>query len=741
MTLQTTRTTITQVDFRRVAGQSSSRKPILVIGPAATASALAVNTAKKCTSPQDVVDFCNHGPLVEAACHSLALENRTAMIMRTAATGTVAAYVSITSDFADDDPPVVAGDSVVLPEDDLEPGVEFVAGGTLGTSGITYRYRTGGALSAGLSGTLALGIATSITLPHGAGKYILNPPTDALVAIATEMRTNRLAHYANASVHNSADATAAAIITAGAPTTNALALAMINMIRLADISHYANDTAHDSKDYINAITLGAAATLQEARLLAIHLQAVSNAHNIVTHAADTVALKTATATSTGILSYSDTSGLLAGGIASLDAAPGKITFTTAGVTPSDAPPTGAIAGINADTDEADVETVNVSQTAATVSSVKNWYGTGTSVTYAVGQGTGATVAIGTGARMHNSADLANETTADEPLSGVITAGDSFTAETSAPRWSVAELGAALDVVKNLPASLDYDGILLCGPVLTGVEADAIASKVEVLRIKARWRRLSPHFRMRNTDESLSAYATAYEAAFGATTQRTLYGPAVSWYVGSSHPNRFGQVDVRPFSFAFMARLCVVREDINPTDESNPPVGYGSFTGYVRDPLNPSSVLPRAVDDDYSELFTPLRAVAPQTKRQVAETQIYVGQGATLAPDGSDFYVAPYARIIDKACNTAFRPLEKRLGRKVKEAPDHTMDPNERKRIEAGITEELSGPMVKSGICRSVRVLLDASALLNTPPPVVVGATISVNVDGYIDEWTVGISLE
>jgi hypothetical protein len=342
--------------------------------------------------------------------------------------------------------------------------------------------------------------------------------------------------------------------------------------------------------------------------------------------------------------------------------------------------------------------------------------------------------------VHNSADVTNIVTAAAPSRGIITAGDSFTAETTAPRWSVAELGVALDVVATLPASQDFDGILLCGAVISQAELDAIAAKVEALRIGARWKRFSPHFRMRNTSESISAYATAYEAAFGTTTQRTSYGPAPSWYVQSSHPNRFGQVDVRPFNIAFMARLCTVREDINPTDESAPPVGFGSLVGYVRDPNNPSNVLPRAVDDGHTELFTPLRAVAPRTKRQVNEGIIFVGQGATLAPAGSDFYIAPYARSIDLACETAFRPLEVRLGRKVKEAPNHTMDPNERKRIDAGITEGLSGPLVESGIVDAVRVLLNPDAVLNTPPPVIVPATISIKVGAYIDEWQVGVAL-
>jgi hypothetical protein len=361
-------------------------------------------------------------------------------------------------------------------------------------------------------------------------------------------------------------------------------------------------------------------------------------------------------------------------------------------------------------------------------------------------GDGSTVNSGhtlqTASSIHGAVDSTNVLVEDDASRGVIVAGDSFTAETSAPRWSVAELSTALDEVLNLPSSLDYDGILLCGPVLNKTEADAIATKVEALRTKARWRRMSIHFRMRNAGESITAYRDAGEAAFGTVTQRSLHGPAASWYVQSSHPGRFGQVDARPFSFAYFARLCTVKPDINPTDETDPPNGFGGFTrGYVRDPANPKNILARAVDDGHTELFTPIRFVAPRTKNKVSESIVFPGQGATLAPDGSDVYIAPYARIIDDTCDVAFRPLEVRLGRKVQEAPDGTIDPNERKRIESGIEQDIEGPIVKTGYARSVTVRLDPNALLNTPPPVVVGVTIEVDVDGYIDEWNVSVALK
>ena len=75
-----------------------------------------------------------------------------------------------------------------------------------------------------------------------------------------------------------------------------------------------------------------------------------------------------------------------------------------------------------------------------------------------------------------------------------------------------------------------------------------------------------------------------------------------------------------------------------------------------------------------------------------------------------------------------------------EAPDGTIDPNDRTRIESGIEQDLDGPLVKTGIAQSVRVLIDPDALVNTSPPVTVPVSISIDMGAYIDAWIVDISL-
>lgn len=110
-------------------------------------------------------------------------------------------------------------------------------------------------------------------------------------------------------------------------------------------------------------------------------------------APDAAGLKTATATTVAPATVL-AAGLLAPGIAALLAYPRNVTFTTAGVTPADAPATAVITGT--DINDAPLEeTVNLAQT-ATIAEGAYAFKTITSIVYAAADGTAATVAIGFG---------------------------------------------------------------------------------------------------------------------------------------------------------------------------------------------------------------------------------------------------------------------------------------------------------------------------------------------------------
>jgi hypothetical protein len=110
-------------------------------------------------------------------------------------------------------------------------------------------------------------------------------------------------------------------------------------------------------------------------------------------APDAAGLKIATATTVAPQTVL-AAALLAPGVAALLAYPRNVTFTTAGVTASDAPATALITGTDINGDVL-TETVTIAQTATIAQGVKA-FKTIVSIVYAAADGTGATVAIGFG---------------------------------------------------------------------------------------------------------------------------------------------------------------------------------------------------------------------------------------------------------------------------------------------------------------------------------------------------------
>lgn len=104
-------------------------------------------------------------------------------------------------------------------------------------------------------------------------------------------------------------------------------------------------------------------------------------------------LLAATATTVAVQTVLEAA-LLTAGKNELAANPRNLTFTTAGVTPADAPATAVITGFDAE-GKAQTETVNLAQTATIANGVKAWSKV-TKVVYAAADGAAATVSIGYG---------------------------------------------------------------------------------------------------------------------------------------------------------------------------------------------------------------------------------------------------------------------------------------------------------------------------------------------------------
>ncbi len=275
------------------------------LGTSSTGTAL---TPRFLGRAEALATLYGEGPGVRACGHALRKTKRPQVFCRVA-NGDDGEYGTV-------DDSLVTGtatvdvDATSLPLNDYEAALEVTVGGTLGVAGIRFKWSVTSLRN--LSPTTNLGTAYSYTLPGTGVKFTFEPPTDALVAIAVELRTDLLAHFNDGTtVHDDDDASAVALITLSAPTTNTEAIAVINECRAAYVLHRNTGApVHNSADVMagSAVAAPVAVTGQEAITLAIDLKAKINVHmgNATAHnAADTTNTITTAAPSRGTLVKGD----------------------------------------------------------------------------------------------------------------------------------------------------------------------------------------------------------------------------------------------------------------------------------------------------------------------------------------------------------------------------------------------------------------------------------------------------
>lgn len=465
----------------------------------------------------------------------------------------------------------VPANAATVPTGTFGAQVIIDTGGTVGTTGIKYRVALDYQYGAPNYGPqTALGTAYTITIPSSGVAFDLNPPSaqiTALIAAAVEARTDTLAHLADIVSHNSADTSAAqiALAASSAPTTGAQAWAVMNLCRAALASHESNITVHDGPDGVNVVSHAAATNIPSGVGLYTEYRADYNAHLGIALAADTDGLLVATATTVGVQTYL-TADLDAAGIALIATYARKVSFTTSGVTPADAPATATIVGTDY-LGAAQTEIVNVPQTATTAFSA-GAYKTIISITYSAGQGTAALVAIGIGKGVHLTADATNVLTATTPTNGTLEAGDLWNVRTLAGAPSTSAVDAAFLAIKASPVDVglmffDFPcDAAMAAHITTGLNQLALVGKLPTAIVKTRIRDFE-------TAETEQAWADDIAADFLNFDDSRIYVGARYGFVTDA---RTGNVYLRSTLQQFAADAVRVSRSTWPGTPNDAPSG-------------------------------------------------------------------------------------------------------------------------------------------------------------------------
>lgn len=388
-------------------------------------------------------------------------------------------------------------------------------GTTVGTTGILYQTCLDYDGGQTWSNTTGLGTAVSISIANSGTGFVLDPPAaqvTAYIAAAVEARADTLAHFADLGSHTMADTSPEqqALAASGVPATAADATAVMSLCRLALGAHTRNITVHAGSDPVHVIAHAAATNTPSGVDLYTEYRTDYNAHIGTALAEAASGLKAATATVAAPVTLT-AADLLAPGLALMAVYPRRITFTTAGATPSDAPATATITSEDG-YGNVTTEVLNLSQIAGVATSVYAYDGTDITIAYTAGDGVGATVAIGYSFGVHASADVTNTLSAAAPTQGTLKTGDAWQVRTLAPAPSSASIA---DAFTALAASDAEHALLVLEFPLTHALVATVTTGLNQLAAIGRdvtclCRTRLPDFA---TNETEAAWASSIEAAF------------------------------------------------------------------------------------------------------------------------------------------------------------------------------------------------------------------------------------
>lgn len=604
--------------------------PMWILGLASSGPLTPFTTSQ----PTDLKSTFGYGEGVEASLFALNNELRTCTFLRIDPTdATDGAYGTITVE-AQGAGFTATGDGTIKPTMLWEPVIDFTVGGTIGTTGIRYRYSLDNGNK--FSGERELGTATSITLPNGAGKYnLVGLELTTLVARVADVRTEFLAHTGESpTFHGVVDPNAP--YTVATPTNDATVLTAC-----------ANLLTHATT----------------------HVAVIAGTHG---------AVDTAAQAALGALSAPSTR---AEAIAFIEA------FVAAFF--------------------GDGTTVNSGHTLRTASAV------------------------------HLAPDTTNVLTSDPAVAGDIVAGDKFYLSTTAQRWHIDQLVAALEVVRDSNAPIN--GVLeIVGNVNTSAEAQAIEDALDQVATKYRDVAAIGHFRPRNAGESLQAYATAFETAHPLSSRSGRRGRLTLCASAYLPAQLFsGGISVKPISYAVAPRLARTSISTNAISGGNPPAEFGTLKAVLRASDN-TTVLSRAVDESFAPVCTPVALWAPLSENNTVK----MSRPVTLAEDGSDFSLIHYRRVLDAVRKSSYRVLLPRKGQKVAPKPGTVyIDPNEATRIGDATAKALNSVYRDGGDVDNIRVVVLETSVVSGAGDKVLNVQIFVRPVGYIEDISATLQFE
>lgn len=281
-----------------------------------------------------------------------------------------------------------------------------------------------------------------------------------------------------------------------------------------------------------------------------------------------------------------------------------------------------------------------------------------------GRNQSALVALGTA----NTYTIPNAGVKVNFAAGTLVAADTWTFRTTAPLYSAAELGAALDALRNSAHEVE---IVQIAGVLDGTSFDTVSTKRASSYAAGKYITIVGHCRMPNLAESEATYLSAMNTIFSAKSDTAIVLTAGSARLISSVSGRNYR---RPVSFIAASLEASASEEINTADVNRGPLAGVSVTDVNGNPDQHDETTSPGLDD---ARFYVLRTWP-------GYAGVYVNRPRLFSAEGSDFRLVPHRRVLNLAHAALRAYFTRRLNKPIQvHASTGFILENEALEIEAG----------------------------------------------------------
>lgn len=233
--------------------------------------------------------------------------------------------------------------------------------------------------------------------------------------------------------------------------------------------------------------------------------------------------------------------------------------------------------------------------------------------------------------------------------GTLVAGDYWSFTTTAPLYSAAELGTALDALRLSAHAVE---IVQIAGLVNGTTFDTLSTKLTSSYAAGKYITAVANCRMPNEGESEATYLSAMTTIFASKSDTRIALCAGACRVISSVSGRNYR---RPVSFAVASREASFAEHVNMADVNLGPLPGVSVVAASGNPEQHDESTSPGLDD---ARFYVLRTI-------VGYAGVYVNRPRIFSAEGSDFRLVPHRRVLNLAHAALAAYFVRRLNKPVR----------------------------------------------------------------------------